>query len=201
LTASGSWELPVGKGKLVSLGFANWILGDWKVSGIYTLTSGRTFSVYGYSGPGYDEMGSPFNGRYRANVSGNPKSGFTQSPLEWFNTSAFSIAPQGTYGDSGKGTLRGPYFEDLDMSFAKDFRFTERQKLQFRTEIFNVGSNWHGLNDFFGTNLVPGNSVGSCTFGTLAGTPLPTPACSDGTTANAHLWTPRVLQFSLIYSF
>jgi hypothetical protein len=136
LTASGSWELPIGKGKHWSLGFGNWILGDWMISGIYTLTSGRTFSVYGYAGPGYDQLGSPFNGRYRANESGSPTNGFSQSPSDWFNTTAFSAAQPGTYGDSGKGILRGPYFEDLDMGFTEGFRITERQKLQFRLEIF-----------------------------------------------------------------
>jgi hypothetical protein len=194
LTASGSWELPVGKGKRFSLGPGNWVLGDWMISGIYTLTSGRTFSVYGYSGPGYDQMGEPFTGRYRANVNGNPKA-VDQTPSEWFDTSVFSDSAPGTYGDSGKGLLRGPYFEDLDLAFTKGFRITERQKLQFRTELFNVGSNWHAKNDFGGSNLIPGNTVGSCNFGALAGT-----GC-NGATASANLWYPRTLQFSLVYSF
>jgi hypothetical protein len=201
LTASGSWELPVGKGKRYSLGPGNWVLGGWKISGIYTLTSGRTFTVYGYPGGGnnggFDQVGASggWAGRYRANISGSPTSGFTQSPSAWFNTSVFSVPEIGTYGDSGKGILRGPYFEDLDMAFSKDFSITERQKLQFRTEIFNVGSNWHGLNDFGATNLIPGNSVGGCNFGSLAGI-----GC-DKASADARLWTPRRLQFSLVYSF
>jgi hypothetical protein len=202
LTASGSWELPIGKGKHWSLGPGNWVLGDWMISGIYTLTSGRTFSVYGYSGPGYDQMGSPFNGRYRANESGSPISGFSSSPSDWFNTTVFSAPEPGTYGDSGKGTLRGPYFEDLDLGFTKGFSITERQKLQFRLEIFNVGSNWHAKNDFGGSNLIPGNNVGSCTFGSLAGIINPASGCTpDGTTPGARLWYPRTLQLSLVYTF
>jgi hypothetical protein len=195
LTASGSWELPVGKGKHWSLGWSNWILGDWMMSGIYTLTSGRTFTVYGYSGPGYDQMGEPFTGRFRADISGNPKSGFRQSTTEWFNTSVFSDPEPGTYGDSGKGMLRGPYFEDLDMAFMKNFAITEKQKLQFRFEIFNVGSNWHAKNDFYGSNLIPGNTVGSCNFGTLGSY-----GC-NGASVGANLWYPHTYQFSLLYSF
>jgi hypothetical protein len=202
LTASGSWDLPIGKGKHWSFGWANWVLGDWMVSGIYTLTSGRTFSVYGYSGPGYDQMGSPFTSRYRANISGSPTNGFAQSPSDWFDTAVFSAPEPGTYGDSGKGILRGPYFEDLDMSFAKGFPITERQKLQFRLDIFNVGSNWHAKNDFGGSNLIPGNNIGSCTFGSLAGIINPASGCSpDGTTPGARLWYPRTLQLSLVYTF
>lgn len=202
LTANGAWDLPVGKNKLWSLGPANWVLGDWKMSGIYTLTSGRTFSVLGYSGPCYDEMGTYFTpcyglNRYRANVSGDPMSGFTQSPTEWFNTTAFSVAPQGTFGDSQKGLLRGPYIEDLDLSFAKWFPITERQRLQFRVEIFNVGSNWHN------TGHIPDNNVTDGNFGMLTGT-LPSAysgIITQSQWTNLNLWTPRVLQLSLVYSF
>lgn len=203
LTPSGSWELPVGKGKRYSLGPGNWVLGDWKISGIYTLTSGRTSTVYGYNGGGsgnpygYDQVGTygGWSSRYRANINGSPTSGFTQSPAEWFNTSVFSAPQIGTYGDSGKGILRRPYFEDLDLAFSKGFSITERQKLQFRAEIFNAGSNWHALNDFGASNLIPGNNVGGCNFGSLAGI-----GC-DAIFAGAHLWNPRRLQLSLVYSF
>ena len=196
LTASGSWELPVGKGKQWSLGPANWILGGWKISGIYTLTSGRTFSVYSYSGPGFDQMGEPFTGRYRADQSGNPRSGFRQSPQEWFNTTVFSAPIPGRYGDSRKGMLRGPYFEDLDLAFSKVFPVTERQNLQFRTEIFNVGSSWHAQNDFFGTNLIPGNTVGNCNYGALGHGY----GCNQAS-IGSNIWYPHKLQLSLVYSF
>ncbi len=203
LTGSGSWELPFGAGKRWSFGRAgNVLLGNWKVSGIYTLTSGRTFTVYGYSGPGYDQMGSPFNGRYRANESGSPTADFVRSPSNWFNTTVFSAPEPGTYGDESKGSLRGPYFEDLDMSFAKGFSITERHKLQFRLDIFNTGSNWHAKNDFGGSNLVPSDSIGGCGFGALAGIINPASGCpADGTTTGAHLWFPRTLQLGLVYSF
>jgi hypothetical protein len=196
LTASGAYELPVGKGKRWSLGAANWVLGGWTASGIFTATSGRTFTVYGYSGPCYDQVGDPcWWGRYRANVSSSPTFGFPAGPSEWFNTSVFSVPGAGTYGNSSKGMLRGPYFSDLDLAFNKLFPITERQHLQFRVEIFNTGSNWHALNDFYGTNLIPGNGVGNCNFGALAGI-----GC-DQYSASDHLWNPRVLQMSLVYSF
>lgn len=193
LTASGTWELPVGRGKQFSLRWGNWILGDWKISGIYTLSSGRTFTVYGYSGSYWDQMGEPFPGRYRANISGSATSGFTQSTAEWFNTSVFSYPEVGTYGNSGKGLLRGPYFEDLDLAFSKGFPITERQKIEFRTELFNTGSNWHSNQG----NLIPGSGLGGCNFGAIAGIG----SCNPGISAGALLWTARVLQFSLVYSF
>jgi hypothetical protein len=202
LTANGVWELPVGKGKLLNAGWANPIVGGWQLSGIYTLSSGRTFSVLGYNGPCYDEMGTYFTpcyglDRYRANVSGNPKTGFSQSQTEWFNTGDFTVPAQGTFGNSEKGLLRGPYFEDLDMSFSKFFPINERQRLQLRAEIFDVGSNWHSQ------GLIPGNTVGNGNFGSFSN---PVPSAYSGLISQSNwtslnVWTPRVLQLSLVYSF
>jgi hypothetical protein len=199
LTANGSWELPVGKGKRWSLGPANWVLGGWKASGIYTITSGRSFTAYGCTVCGADEMGlgvfGTFSSRYRPNQSGSPTSGFTRSYTQWFNTSVFTLAPQGTYGDEGKGELRGPYYEDLDLSFAKTFPITERQHMQLRFEMFNAGSTWHHGAWF------PDGGVTDLTFGSL----VPLQSSADKVTpsqwAHDNLWQGHTIQLSAVYSF
>ena len=60
---------------------------------------------------------------------------------QFFNTQAFvptgQVAP-GTYGNSGRGLISGPGFNNTDMSILKDFALVERLKLQFRVEAFNV---------------------------------------------------------------
>ena len=202
LTASGSWELPVGKGKRWSLGPANWVLGGWKASGIYTVDSGRSFTVYGYNGASLDEMGiydgSSYDTRYRPNQSGSAEKGFTRSYTEWFNASVFSLAPPGTYGDSGKGELRGPYFEDLDLSFAKVFPITERQHLQVRFEMFNAGSTWHH------GAWIPCANVPSCGT-TPLGSLVPLQSSADLVSASAwardNLWQGHTIQLSAVYAF
>ncbi len=196
LTANGSWELPVGKGKRWSLGWANSILGGWKASGIYTITSGRVFTAYGYAGPFFDEMGVVFTSRYRLNQSGGANSGFTRSPAEWFNTSVFSTAPQGTYGNEEKGVLRGPYYEKLDLSFAKWFSITERQRLQVRFEMFNTGSTWHA-----GSNVIPQGNIGSNNFGSLVPLQSSADQVSPATWARDNLWQGHTIQLSAVYSF
>jgi hypothetical protein len=189
LTANGTWELPVGKAKRWSLGAADWILGGWKASGIYTVTSGRTFTVYPFGEfGGFDEMGTFLVGRYRANQTGDANRGFSRSNTEWFNTSVFSAPAPGTYGDERKGSLRGPHFMDLDLSFGKEFTLTERQHLQYRLEIFNVGSNWHSV-----ARVPDGEMQDGANFGGLYNT-------TNGA-GEVNLWTPRQLQMSLIYSF
>jgi hypothetical protein len=196
LTANGSWELPVGKGKRWSLGPANWVLGGWKASGIYTITSGRTFTVYGCTVCGWDEMGVTFSSRYRPNQSESPKSGFTQGDYEWFNPHVFSDAPQGTYGNEPKGELRGPFYEDLDLSFAKLFPITERQHMQVRFEMFNAGSTWHHGAWF------PCATVGGCgttPLGSLIG-PQPAANVSGPDWARDNLWQGHTIQLSAVYS-
>jgi hypothetical protein len=196
LTANGSWELPVGKGKRWSLGSANWVLGGWKASGIYTINSGRSATAYGYGGGGYDEMGlCCWNSRYRPNQSGSAETGFTRSYTEWFNTSVFSLAPLGTYGNAGKGELRGPYYEDLDLSFAKVFSLTERQHLQVRFEMFNAGSTWHQGAWF------PDTGVTDSTFGSLVPKQGNNDAVSPSAWAHDNLWRPHTIQLSAVYSF
>jgi hypothetical protein len=188
LVGSGIWELPVGKGQRWSAGPANWVVGGWKISGIYTLASGRTFTPYvtGQEFGGFDETGTFFPGRYRTNEISNPNAGFTQTASEFFNINAFTAPSIGTYGNAGKGILRGPYLEDLDLGFSKGFDITERHKLEYRLEIFNVGSNWHSI------GRIPDNSLTDNNFGSLV---------PNNGAGNLNLFTPRVLQMSLVYSF
>jgi hypothetical protein len=195
LTANGSWELPVGKGKRWSLGPGNWVLGGWKASGIYTVNSGRTFTAYGCSVCGFDEMGLVFGSRYRPNQSANPNTGFQQSFTQWFNTGVFSLAPQGTYGDEPKGEMRGPYYEDIDLSFAKVFPLTERQHLQVRFEMFNAGSLWHHGAWF------PDGGVTDLTFGSLVPLQGTADKVSPSQWAHDNLWQGHTIQLSAVYSF
>ena len=44
----------------------------------------------------------------------------------------------GTFGTMGRNLFRGPRFYDWDFSLVKDTRLTERVRLQFRAEFFNI---------------------------------------------------------------
>ena len=77
------------------------------------------------------------------------------------------------------------------MSFAKNFLVTERHRLEYRLDIFNVGSSWHSVLQS------PDNRMTDCNYGSIVG-------CNalNGTPYNAlNLWTPRTLQMSLTYMF
>jgi hypothetical protein len=67
-------------------------------------------------------------------------SGSVESRLnDYINTAAFSLAPQGTFGNTPRtlGT-RGPGQKNWDASIFKNFTITERAKVQFRLETLNT---------------------------------------------------------------
>lgn len=80
--------------------------------------------------------------------------------------SAVMTPPEfGQFGNMGRNILRGPGFQNWDMSLTKDVRVTERVKLQVRGEVFNV------LNhpNFYASSTT--SKIASGTVGTLVFTP------------------------------
>jgi hypothetical protein len=73
----------------------------------------------------------------RPNISGNPNDG-PKTPDQWFYISVFSLPQLFTFGNAPRNAVIGPGLQEFDFSLQKDFRFTERTKLQFRTEAYNL---------------------------------------------------------------
>ena len=61
-----------------------------------------------------------------------------RTPDLWFNPSAFGPPTPGFRGTSGRNILTGPDYKTLDFALVKDFPFSEKRKLQFRAEVFNL---------------------------------------------------------------
>jgi hypothetical protein len=55
-----------------------------------------------------------------------------------FDLSAFPIPALGTFGNAGRNILRAPGQVNFDFSALKDFHLTERWRLQYRAEFFNL---------------------------------------------------------------
>jgi hypothetical protein len=60
-----------------------------------------------------------------------------QSRARWYNPSAFATPQCCRLGNAGTNIIRGPGLSTFDWSFAKDFRFGESKRLEFRWENFN----------------------------------------------------------------
>ena len=61
-----------------------------------------------------------------------------RTPNQWFDINAYKVAAPLTGGTLGLQAMTGPPTKTLDFSVFKDISFTERWKLQFRCETFNL---------------------------------------------------------------
>jgi hypothetical protein len=151
------------------------LLGNWEVSGIWTVHSGQPFSVM--AGNGSNNSDANIGGDRADYVAGQPFDVQQGSKNHWlneyFNTAAFTNNAPGTFGDSARNLLRIPMFNNVDLAMMKNFQFRERYRLQFRWEMFNAfNRTWFGQ---------PDSTVGDLNFGIIT---------SD--------WnTPRVMQGAL----
>jgi hypothetical protein len=109
-------------------------------------------------------------GGARCEVVGDPNS-FTQSFYTNFNTSAFALAPAGTFGNAGLNTLRQPSWWNLDFTLEKRIPLgrDQRRALRARFEAYNVLN--HAEFNTIGTTLqLSGASNLSTTYGQFTAT-------------------------------
>jgi hypothetical protein len=133
LVFSYIYELPFGNGKrfVNSGGVADKVIGGWQMSGIVSEQSGFPFTV-GIS-PDPSNSGSA-NARPDRTCSGVGK----KTISSWFDTSCF-VAPTGfAFGNSGRNILDGPGFNNWDFALLKRFSLSERFKMEFRFEMYNM---------------------------------------------------------------
>ncbi len=140
MTSYVVYELPIGKGKSIGSSWkpvAQQIVGNWQISGILTLRGGFASTISGPDASGTGSRGARGNCNGPVNIYGLG----TNSPLgglQYFDPSAFSPAPIGTFGTCGNGTLYGPGMRSFDMGVSKDFLVTEQYRLEFRSEFINL---------------------------------------------------------------
>lgn len=137
-TASFNYALPIGRGRAFfgdARGVTDFFLGGWQLNGIVTILSGRPFTpVYSsldFSNQRPDVIGDPYS---------NVPAGLAFNPAA-FTRPIASPADPTLFGNAGRNILTGPWFNSTDLSLMKNFRLTERAKIQFRWEVFNVFNN------------------------------------------------------------
>jgi hypothetical protein len=135
LSVNITYELPFGTGKEFATGnwFVDHVIGGWQVNMITTARSGVPYNL---SVPG-DIANTGDTGYLRPNLVGNATLS-NPTAKEYFNTAAFAIPPQYTFGNLGRFALRGSAFWDIDSSLFRDFTFFENKTLEFRFESFNT---------------------------------------------------------------
>jgi len=131
------YELPFGRGHAFGHDWntaTNALLGGWQVSPILTLASGFPIDVV------CNYCSSPST---RPNLVGPLHQ--LNNPLEWFDTSSFAkvatISPSNTAvapGTSPRNPFTGPGTKVVNLTFSKNFTLTERFRLTFNGDFFNL---------------------------------------------------------------
>jgi hypothetical protein len=163
-TTGVNYEIPFGRGKAYGANLnrvVDTLIGGWQANAIATFHTGQPYTITsnGCSGvwsgcapfllPGYSPNQAPAGGR---------------TASEWFNTAAFATPSSlGLFqGNLGLQTNYAPPLRDVDFSLFKDFAITERWKLEFRGETFNI-ANTTQFN-------APDSNVGDANFGKITST-------------------------------
>jgi hypothetical protein len=201
-----------------SLGFA---LNAWQVSGTVFWHSGIPFSVlstpYSANGNGIVNGSGP---QFASVVPGvplyehDPIPGVTQpGTVQWLNPNAFvstvdpstgacngGNAPENCqFGNLGRNALRGPDFVWSDFYFTKWFPVTERVKLRFDAQFFNVFNHPNFALPSMVLAGIPGKPSTQTGFGAITfATSPPTGLLGVGLGGDS---TPRMIAFQLRLEF
>jgi hypothetical protein len=199
-TASAVYNLPELKSSTLAV---RTILGGWQTSSILQARSGLPVNIQLISG----FFGIPMRPDF---VTGQP---LYVSNAHWpdssFNINAFALEPtyNGSWGETigtvGRNALRGPGFVQWDWSVMKNFPVTEKIKLQFRADLFNLLNhpNFYQPDGGICTAVAPATSTtpAVCTpnanFGRVGQT------IADGIGSQVGTGTARQAQFSLKVMF
>jgi hypothetical protein len=152
---SGTYELPIGKGKKLmgnAGGVSNAIVGGWALVWASTLQGGQPFKIdcpsataagancYSFLVPGHSPRTS-LQKTPDGNVRMLDPAAFAQ-PCEvgTVGTPKFCVPEPGVLalGGGEPTQIEGPGYHRLDLSLFKNFQLTERTRLEFRSEFFNI---------------------------------------------------------------
>jgi hypothetical protein len=175
---NGLWVLPFHGNKFIQ---------GWQLSGVMNKYNGVPINV----NSGFDVAGFTSGNVPRPNyVAGCDPYAGAHTVSHWFNTSCYTLETPGTFGNTGRNTLRGPGFVNADLALSKETVIREQIKLQFRWEVFNIFNHENFAN--------PANSFFAASAVTAAGTPN---AQAGLITSSSLGTTPRQMQFALKLTF
>jgi hypothetical protein len=150
------YEFPFGKGKkYATSGVGAAVLGGWQANGIIAIYSGSPFTVTADG----TSLNAPGNSQTADLVGTVHKIGTIN---QYYDVTAFAPITTARFGNTGRNFLRGPGVINNDLSLFRDFLITERFKLTFKAEAFNLTNTPH-----FG---IPDGNVNDSTFMQISGT-------------------------------
>jgi len=184
ITVNSTYEFPLGPGRRWGprSGLAGKLAEGWGLSGLFTARTGRAFT------PTVDRASRDVpdgNARnQRPQLTGVSPIPSVQTPGRWILREAFAAPAPGTWGNAPRNMLRGPGLWQADAALTKRTSMSERLKLEFRAEAFNLFNRAQ-----FGN---PSSNISSGNFGMILTT------ANDGAIG---FGTSRMLQLMLRMSF
>jgi len=155
------WELPFFNS---SEGMTRTVLGGWQVGGIVTVQSGTPFSAI----VGNNQRSLVGGNGDRTDVIGTEKvlgGSQAEQVSRYFDTTAYGLPPLGTFGTAKRNSLRGPGYQNVDLTVQKLFKMSGSRALELRFEAFNL-LNTVNFNNPFNVYCDRAASTG-CNFGKL----------------------------------
>ena len=177
--------------------FARHLLSDWTISTVMQFNSGRPYTALlngSCTGPNLASCGKSGNGTLNDSAI-NESTGNT----------ALGIAGAGSVPGEGYNSFYGPWIDEIDLGITRAFHITERQKIEFQAQVFNLFNHAN----FF---VQAGSGIVQTQYDPVGAT------CGDGASATQtcflvphsgfqtlqsinQLNGPRTFQFALRYSF
>jgi hypothetical protein len=120
-------------GALVS-GWKGVILKDWGIGTTISMGTGSFLTVNEGGAAGATKGGGT-----RAEATGQPAELIPSNEPNWFfNENAFTTPIAGTWGNSGRDVIRGPFRTSVNGSANRTFRFGERLRMTFSMQASNI---------------------------------------------------------------
>lgn len=151
------YELPVGRGRKFLSGIprpANTFIGGWQISVITLMQTGQfltpVVTIPDPVGITYTTSANRPLVTIRPDVLSNPNIA-DPNPRQWFNPAAFSLPPNGRFGNSSRGLVVGPGTNVWHASLQKWFAFSDNPRVPrlrvdlHATNVFNH-PNWNNPN-------------------------------------------------------
>ena len=152
VTASWAYQLPFGKGKKLNPSnvVTRGLVSGWTISGIISFASGAPLSLTGSAcisggilGTCIPNYNPSFSGNVRINGDYGNGNVLGSSPTSYLDRTAFVAPAAYTVGNlprTGVYGLNAPFNSSIDLSVRREFAFTERIKLAFQADAFNVNN-------------------------------------------------------------
>ncbi|GAC1702891.1 MAG: hypothetical protein NVS9B4_09360 [Candidatus Acidiferrum sp.] len=169
-----------------------YVAGGWQVGAIVTASTGVPFTAVTPNDDLGQNSNDPWSFPNRLPGCNPYNSNYKTNGFVYLNNNCFTYLTNTVngpiLGNNGRNSLIGPGLVNVDFTLIKDTHITERIRLQFRAEFFNVLNhpNFQAPNIDAGTSTVLGGPSTVCP-----------PACNNSATISQTTTEGRDIQFGL----